>query len=645
MRALRPVLPGAALEVDRRAEPAAARAPRPRPRCSSAPRRSPYGSGCRRSRSAAVGGASDGNFTAGVGTPTLDGLGAVGGGAHADDEHVLVDELPGRTRAAGRAGRRPAGDPLPDERLEPTGAHDHDEPGEREQHGCRDQRDDRRADVDLDRPSRRPTRPRGGRCVGARARPTSPSSTRWSRLFATIWGRDGNPPVTLELLRAFTKAGNYVGGAFDGDARWSARASASSTRRPRTRCTATSPASSPGVGRSQRRLRAQAAPARVGAAARRLRDRLDLRPAGQPQRLLQPGQARRRSRSSTCRTSTARCSTASTATTTPTGCSCAGGCATPRSSSPARRQPPVGRRRRARRRCRRRARRRGRRRARAAAGWTARPSLVAVPRDIEALRAADPALAQRWRVAVREALVRAARRRRRGSPASTGPAGTSSARRRCSMKLTGVELRRVAMPLVSPFRTSFGTQTARDILLLRVVTDEAEGWGECVAMADPLYSSEYVDGAADVLRRFFVPALAAAGAARRARGRDRARSRSRGTGWPRPRWRWRVLDAELRAQGRSFARELGAVHDRVPCGVSVGIMDSIPAAARRRRRLPRRGLRPDQAEDRARLGRRAGARGARAVRRRRAAPGRREHGVHAAPTPATWPGSTRSTCC
>jgi glutamate carboxypeptidase len=44
----------------------------------------------------AVGGASDGNFTAGVGTPTLDGLGAIGGGAHADDEHVLVDLLPER---------------------------------------------------------------------------------------------------------------------------------------------------------------------------------------------------------------------------------------------------------------------------------------------------------------------------------------------------------------------------------------------------------------------------------------------------------------------------------------------------------------------------------------------------------------------
>jgi glutamate carboxypeptidase len=46
--------------------------------------------------SAAVGGGSDGNFTAGAGTPTLDGLGAVGGGAHADHEHVLVGALPGR---------------------------------------------------------------------------------------------------------------------------------------------------------------------------------------------------------------------------------------------------------------------------------------------------------------------------------------------------------------------------------------------------------------------------------------------------------------------------------------------------------------------------------------------------------------------
>ena len=54
------------------------------------------------------------------------------------------------------------------------------------------------------------------------------------------------------------------------------------------------------------------------------------------------------------------------------------------------------------------------------------------------------------------------------------------------MKVEMVELRRIAMPLVRPFRTSFGTQTARDILLVRVVTDVGEGWGECVALADPV---------------------------------------------------------------------------------------------------------------------------------------------------------------
>jgi glutamate carboxypeptidase len=46
----------------------------------------------------AVGGGSDGNFTAALGIPTLDGLGAVGGGAHADTEHLVVAAMPERAR-------------------------------------------------------------------------------------------------------------------------------------------------------------------------------------------------------------------------------------------------------------------------------------------------------------------------------------------------------------------------------------------------------------------------------------------------------------------------------------------------------------------------------------------------------------------
>jgi glutamate carboxypeptidase len=43
-----------------------------------------------------VGGGSDGNFTADAGVETLDGLGAVGGGAHGDSEHVIASTMPGR---------------------------------------------------------------------------------------------------------------------------------------------------------------------------------------------------------------------------------------------------------------------------------------------------------------------------------------------------------------------------------------------------------------------------------------------------------------------------------------------------------------------------------------------------------------------
>jgi glutamate carboxypeptidase len=43
-----------------------------------------------------TGGGSDGNFTAALGVPTLDGLGAVGDGAHALHEHVLIEALPDR---------------------------------------------------------------------------------------------------------------------------------------------------------------------------------------------------------------------------------------------------------------------------------------------------------------------------------------------------------------------------------------------------------------------------------------------------------------------------------------------------------------------------------------------------------------------
>ncbi len=142
------------------------------------------------------------------------------------------------------------------------------------------------------------------------------------------------------------------------------------------------------------------------------------------------------------------------------------------------------------------------------------------------------------------------------------------------MKITGVELRRIGLPLVAPFETSFGRQTERDILLLRVVSTEGEGWGECVAMSEPVYSPEYVDGAADVLRRFLLPALAAAGQVDAPQVAE-VLAPYHGHPMAKAALEMAVLDAELRAAGISFGSYLGAVTSAVPAGVSVGIMPSI----------------------------------------------------------------------
>ncbi|MFD8495583.1 o-succinylbenzoate synthase [Amycolatopsis sp. NPDC059657] len=143
------------------------------------------------------------------------------------------------------------------------------------------------------------------------------------------------------------------------------------------------------------------------------------------------------------------------------------------------------------------------------------------------------------------------------------------------MKLSGVEVLRVSMPLVAPFRTSFGTQDARDILLLRAVTPSGEGWGECGAMAAPVYSSEYTDGVEHVLENFMVPALLQAGEIT-ANKVAPLLAKFKGHRMAKSVLEMAVLDAELRAHDLSFGAALGSTKDRVPCGVSVGIMDSIP---------------------------------------------------------------------
>ena len=59
------------------------------------------------------------------------------------------------------------------------------------------------------------------------------------------------------------------------------------------------------------------------------------------------------------------------------------------------------------------------------------------------------------------------------------------------MRIAAVGLTVLRMPLVRPFETSFGQMSARELILVEVEdASGARGWGECVADADPFYSSE-----------------------------------------------------------------------------------------------------------------------------------------------------------
>src|SRR5262249_14495921 len=134
-----------------------------------------------------------------------------------------------------------------------------------------------------------------------------------------------------------------------------------------------------------------------------------------------------------------------------------------------------------------------------------------------------------------------------------------------AMKIDAVVLRRISIPMITPFRVSFGVEHQRDILLVRVVGSEAEGWGECVAMSRPLYSAEYTDGAEDVIRRHLLPRIFEVGDVTADQVAEILRP-FHGHPMAKAALEMAILDAELQAAGASLAEHLGAVRTEVDCG-------------------------------------------------------------------------------
>lgn len=142
------------------------------------------------------------------------------------------------------------------------------------------------------------------------------------------------------------------------------------------------------------------------------------------------------------------------------------------------------------------------------------------------------------------------------------------------MRLERLSCHVVELPLVHPFRTSFGEERVRRALLVAVEAEGATGWGECVASSGPWYSYETVDTAWWAIRDVFVPLLRGKnvshpkdvpGLLSRVRGHPMAKAAVEAACW----------DLFGRLQETPLARLLGGVRDEVPAGVSIGIQGDI----------------------------------------------------------------------
>ena len=148
------------------------------------------------------------------------------------------------------------------------------------------------------------------------------------------------------------------------------------------------------------------------------------------------------------------------------------------------------------------------------------------------------------------------------------------------MKLERITLRQIRMPLVHFFETSFGRTTERHIILVEVHGEGVSGWGEVTAGENPFYNEEWTAAAWMILRDYVAPRVlgrSLAGAeevgplSAHIRGHRMARGGLEAAVW----------DLEARRQGIPLWQKIGApgacpARRQIPCGVSIGIQNTLP---------------------------------------------------------------------
>jgi O-succinylbenzoate synthase len=143
------------------------------------------------------------------------------------------------------------------------------------------------------------------------------------------------------------------------------------------------------------------------------------------------------------------------------------------------------------------------------------------------------------------------------------------------MKIEKIVLRQIRMPLVHFFETSFGRTYERQIVLVEVLSEGLSGWGEITCGEKPFYNEEWTDSAWLIVRDYVAPRLlgtaldgpeSVAGLTAHIRGHRMARGGVETAVW----------DLAARRDGVPLWKRIGGGARReIPCGVSIGIQDSV----------------------------------------------------------------------
>jgi o-succinylbenzoate synthase len=144
-----------------------------------------------------------------------------------------------------------------------------------------------------------------------------------------------------------------------------------------------------------------------------------------------------------------------------------------------------------------------------------------------------------------------------------------------AFQIERIILRQIHMPLVHFFETSFSRMYDRDIVLVEVIADGLSGWGEITCGENPFYNEEWTESAWLIARDYAAPRVlkhdfdnASQVAARTAhiRGHHMACGGVEVAVW----------DLEARRNGVPLAKQIGGgARTEIPCGVSIGIQDSV----------------------------------------------------------------------